>query len=216
MLTRLETAVEEKMREGMNREKAARAARIELGSVAAVKDRVRDVGWESVLDSLRQATATLAASPSGSFNNDKFVFSPPVMLPQGASFAVVVSFDAACSAPNWPTSDFYRFGELWVDDDGAGVPALPVVYEQLADDVEPGAIVLVDDGLLRLVVSHVHGHTVTARVDPYPNETFKGTIKTIGGVIDPRTRTMFAEAEFANRDGRLRPGLFARVEAKLD
>ena len=60
------------------------------------------------------------------------------------------------------------------------------------------------------------GDSVIAHVDPYPNEDFKGTIKTVGGVIDPKTRTMFAEAEFANRDGRLRPGLFARVEAKLD
>jgi membrane fusion protein, multidrug efflux system len=60
------------------------------------------------------------------------------------------------------------------------------------------------------------GHHVIARVDPYPHETFEGTIKTLGGVIDPKTRTMFAEAEFPNRDGRLRPGLFARVETKLD
>lgn len=60
------------------------------------------------------------------------------------------------------------------------------------------------------------GDRVTATVDPYPNEKFEGAIKTIGGVIDPKTRTMFAEAEFANRDGRLRPGLFARVETKLD
>jgi RND family efflux transporter MFP subunit len=60
------------------------------------------------------------------------------------------------------------------------------------------------------------GDRVTAKVDPYPNETFAGTIKTVGGVIDPKTRTMFAEAEFGNGDGRLRPGLFARVEAKLD
>jgi RND family efflux transporter MFP subunit len=60
------------------------------------------------------------------------------------------------------------------------------------------------------------GDRVTATVDPYPNEKFEGTVKTIGGVIDPKTRTMFAEAEFANRDGRLRPGLFARVETKLD
>jgi membrane fusion protein (multidrug efflux system) len=60
------------------------------------------------------------------------------------------------------------------------------------------------------------GDRVTARVDPYPNETFEGTIKIVGGIIDPKTRTMFAEAEFANRDGRLRPGLFARVEAKLE
>ena len=60
------------------------------------------------------------------------------------------------------------------------------------------------------------GDRVTATVDPYPNEKFEGVVKTVGGVIDPKTRTMFAEAEFANRDGRLRPGLFARVEAKLD
>jgi membrane fusion protein (multidrug efflux system) len=60
------------------------------------------------------------------------------------------------------------------------------------------------------------GDTVTARVDPYPNETFTGRIKTVGGVIDPKSRTMFAEAEFPNRDGRLKPGLFARVETKIE
>jgi membrane fusion protein (multidrug efflux system) len=59
------------------------------------------------------------------------------------------------------------------------------------------------------------GQQVTAHVDPYPNENFTGTIKTIGGVIDVKTRTMFAEAEFPNLDNRLRPGLFARVEADL-
>lgn len=60
------------------------------------------------------------------------------------------------------------------------------------------------------------GDKVAARVDPYPNEVFEGTIKMVGGVIDTKSRTMFAEAEFPNRDGRLRPGLFARVETKLD
>ncbi|HEX4963038.1 MAG TPA: efflux RND transporter periplasmic adaptor subunit [Thermoanaerobaculia bacterium] len=56
------------------------------------------------------------------------------------------------------------------------------------------------------------GQPIIARVDPYPGETFSGRIKTLGGVIDPSTRTFFAEAEFPNSDGRLRPGLFARVE----
>ena len=56
------------------------------------------------------------------------------------------------------------------------------------------------------------GQPVTARVDPYPGEAFTGRIKTVGGVIDPATRTFFAEAEFANADGRLRPGLFARID----
>ncbi|HEU5163584.1 MAG TPA: efflux RND transporter periplasmic adaptor subunit, partial [Thermoanaerobaculia bacterium] len=59
------------------------------------------------------------------------------------------------------------------------------------------------------------GQSVVATVDPYPGEKFAGTIKTVGGVIDPQTRTLFAEAEFPNRDGRLQPGLFARVEAQL-
>jgi RND family efflux transporter MFP subunit len=56
------------------------------------------------------------------------------------------------------------------------------------------------------------GQEVAARVDPYPGEVFRGRIKTVGGVIDPATRTFFAEAEFPNTDGRLRPGLFARVD----
>ncbi len=56
------------------------------------------------------------------------------------------------------------------------------------------------------------GQEVAARVDPYRVEVFRGRIKTVGGVIDPSTRTFFAEAEFPNADGRLRPGLFARVD----
>jgi pyruvate kinase len=45
-----------------------------------------------------------------------------------------------------------------------GVPVLPVVYAGLATDVEPGSLVLMDDGLLRLVVSSVAGERVHARV----------------------------------------------------
>jgi pyruvate kinase len=45
-----------------------------------------------------------------------------------------------------------------------GCIALPVVYEALARDVQPGALVLIDDGSIRLVVSRVEGDVVTARV----------------------------------------------------
>src|SRR5258708_29051988 len=51
----MEASVEDKIRHGLSREEAVRAARIELGGVEAVKDRVRDVGWESVLESVWQA-----------------------------------------------------------------------------------------------------------------------------------------------------------------
>jgi multidrug efflux pump subunit AcrA (membrane-fusion protein) len=33
----------------------------------------------------------------------------------------------------------------------------------------------------------------------------------IGGVIDPATRTLLAEADVDNSNGRLQPGMFARV-----
>ena len=54
--------------------------------------------------------------------------------------------------------------ELEQYNDGAGVPMLPVVYEGFAKDVEAGALVLIHDGLLRLVVSRVEGEHVVARV----------------------------------------------------
>ncbi len=50
----LERVTEEKVSGGMSRDAAVRAARVEIGSVEAVKDRVRDVGWESVVESVWQ------------------------------------------------------------------------------------------------------------------------------------------------------------------
>jgi len=55
------------------------------------------------------------------------------------------------------------------------------------------------------------GQKVTATVDPYPGTEFEGTLSLVGGSVDVATRTFLAEAEFPNRDRRLRPGLFARV-----
>ena len=65
----LEAAVDERMRGGMSREQATRGARLELGlvSVDSVKDRVRDVGWESVVETswrdVRYAGRMLRRSP---------------------------------------------------------------------------------------------------------------------------------------------------------
>lgn len=56
------------------------------------------------------------------------------------------------------------------------------------------------------------GVGVAAQVDPFPGETFSGRVAMVGSVIDAQSRAFPVEAEFANRDGRLRPGLFARVE----
>ena len=56
------------------------------------------------------------------------------------------------------------------------------------------------------------GAKVRATVDPYPGETFDGTVSVVVPALDPASRTFAVEALFPNRDGRLRPGLFARVE----
>jgi len=82
------------------------------------------------------------------------------------------------------------------------------------------ALVIVQTSPLKLrfrvperYVAQIHkGDDVKARVDPYPNAVFEGRVSTVGGVIDPATRSLAVETEFANRDGKLKPGLFARVE----
>jgi RND family efflux transporter MFP subunit len=56
------------------------------------------------------------------------------------------------------------------------------------------------------------GRIVRAHVAPYPDQSFDGRITAVVPAIDPATRSFLVEAEFANADGRLRPGLFARVE----
>ena len=63
----------------------------------------------------------------------------------------------------------------------------------------------------RYLASVKAGQAVKATVDPYPGTEFEGTLSLVGGSMDSATRTFLAEAEFANRDRRLRPGLFARV-----
>jgi putative ABC transport system permease protein len=63
----LDVAVDDKVAAGVPREEAIRAARAELGSQAAVKDWVRDAGWESRVESVwqdvRYALRTLRRSP---------------------------------------------------------------------------------------------------------------------------------------------------------
>lgn len=62
-------------------------------------------------------------------------------------------------------------------------------------------------------LAQVHrGQNVKATADAYPGRNFEGKVSVVGGVVDPSTRSFTVETEFANRDGKLRPGMFARVE----
>ena len=63
-----ESSVEQHLRSGRSREEAIRAARRALGNVAAVKDQVREVGWESLAESVwldaRYGARSLVRTPA--------------------------------------------------------------------------------------------------------------------------------------------------------
>lgn len=55
----------------------------------------------------------------------------------------------------------------------------------------------------------------TVRVDAYPGKVFRGTVREVSPVADELTRTVAAEIHIPNREHRLKPGMFARVELVL-
>lgn len=92
------------------------------------------------------------------------------------------------------------------------------VGERLGDNTVAYVLVQLSPLKLRFelperYLTQVHkGLGVEAHVDPFPGEVFSGRVAMVGGVIDAESRAFPVEAEFGNRDARLRPGLFARVE----
>ena len=59
---------------------------------------------------------------------------------------------------------------------------------------------------------HASGVTqVEVRINAYPKEVFQGTITYVGDVLDPVTRTMQLRIELPNKDGRLKPEMFATI-----
>jgi len=64
----LESSVDAKVRAGMTPEDARRAGRAEFGSIDAVKDHTRDVGWEATVEQVwrdvKYALRTLRKSPA--------------------------------------------------------------------------------------------------------------------------------------------------------
>jgi cobalt-zinc-cadmium efflux system membrane fusion protein len=53
------------------------------------------------------------------------------------------------------------------------------------------------------------GDEVQIVIDAYPGEVFRGRVTYVSSLLDATTRTVQARVDLENRDGRLRPGLFA-------
>ncbi|HCB14286.1 MAG TPA: efflux transporter periplasmic adaptor subunit [Gammaproteobacteria bacterium] len=60
------------------------------------------------------------------------------------------------------------------------------------------------------------GQPLAIRVDAYPDQRFEGAIYAIDPALDEETRTVLLRARLPNKDNKLRPGLFARVNLILE
>jgi cobalt-zinc-cadmium efflux system membrane fusion protein len=56
------------------------------------------------------------------------------------------------------------------------------------------------------------GQAVKVTIPAFPESTYYGRVTMISSVVDPETRTVQVRTEVANRDGRLKPDMFANVE----
>ncbi|MEO8198112.1 MAG: efflux RND transporter periplasmic adaptor subunit [Thermoanaerobaculia bacterium] len=56
------------------------------------------------------------------------------------------------------------------------------------------------------------GREVEVTFDAFPDEKFPARIERLGAELDPQSRTLAVEAELANGDGRLKPGMLARLD----
>lgn len=67
----------------------------------------------------------------------------------------------------------------------------------------------------RMAADIRRGTAVTASISSYPGVSFAGTVTLISPTVDVATRTVPIEAEFANSDGRIKPGFFAECTVGL-
>jgi multidrug efflux pump subunit AcrA (membrane-fusion protein) len=98
-------------------------------------------------------------------------------------------------------------GKRYVDQ-GALVGTSTPILRIVAMDQVSVMVQVVESELAQLR----HGATADISVDAYRDDIFKGTVARISPTVDPDSRTADFEIEVDNRDYRLKPGMFARVE----
>lgn len=97
--------------------------------------------------------------------------------------------------------------------------------------VDPGAYLSTSTPILTIaiadplkVILHIPEKDVTLvrvgmeaklEVDAFPGRSFKGKIARLNSALDPASRTLMGEVHVPNRDGHLKPGMFARVSLIL-
>jgi RND family efflux transporter MFP subunit len=60
------------------------------------------------------------------------------------------------------------------------------------------------------------GDPATVAFEALPGRTFPGRVARVSGALDPATRTMLAEIDLPNTEGRILPGFYGRTEITLE
>lgn len=107
--------------------------------------------------------------------------------------ALLSPINGVVTARNYDNGDMY----------GGGEPVLVV------EQITPVKLLInVSEGYFTKVAK---GASVTVKIDVYGDEEFEGKVSLVYPTIDSATRTFPVEVQLANRDRRVRPGMFARA-----
>ncbi len=108
------------------------------------------------------------------------------------------------------TGKYYNNGELFSP--SPNTPAGKAAIISIANMDELKVYANLSEKFLPLVKQ---GMTAQISTDVYPDQVFTGKVVNIYPTISPATRTFQVEIHVKNSDGRLRPGMFARVSLTL-
>src|SRR5579864_7197182 len=181
----LDSAVQEKMKSGLSRAAALRAARLEMGSLDGVKESVRAAGWENFLETLWQdllfAARMLRKSPG--FTTVAVL---TLALGIGANTAIFSLLNALVlrNLPVPHPEQLVRFGAHTPGDDYASV-SLPMFQEIMRDQNVFSGAFAVEGGPVMNV--EMNGELTRASVDPVTGSYYSvlGATPEIGRLLTP-------------------------------
>jgi Cu(I)/Ag(I) efflux system membrane fusion protein len=92
----------------------------------------------------------------------------------------------------------------------AGLAVTPMMHLYVVADLS--AVWVVADVYERDLAQVKVGQAAKLKIDALPARTFEGVVTFVSPTVDQATRTVKVRFEFPNRDGTLRPGMYATVE----